>query len=59
MPPGGDKPPPLRQRWGAALISVETPESDPAPSGAFIGCTSEAMTPLPVPGCGQPGTTSP
>ena len=44
---------------GAVRISMETPESDPAPPGSFVGYTSEAMTPLPVPDCGQPGTTSP
>ena len=40
-------------------ISMETPESDPAPPGSFVGFSSEAMTPLPVPDCGQHGTTSP
>ena len=60
IPPGGDKPPPLRQRRGLVRISMEAPESDPAPGArSFVALRLLRMTPLPVSDCGQPGTTSP
>ena len=59
MPPGGDKPPPLRQRRGCGANIYGDARIRPGAAGILRRFQLLRMTPLPVPDCGQPGTTSP
>ena len=59
MPPGGDKPPPLRQRRGCGANIHGDARIRPGAAGILRRFQLLRMTPLPVPDCGQHGTTSP